>query len=197
MDGFLVTAALFGIVSVGAVAVIVRAIIGFIREGREAKNGQVATSQPKATVSGGQQLKAPAVTKSVAMPAPQKPAAAAAKPGTTQAPTPQQAQPAAPQAAPSTVSAPAQEAAPSEPAPEPKAPEAIAAEPAVSATTEVVTAVEGEAGSCEVEDEKPHAGAADARNTPESMYPPVKAQGPNGESEKRISEIQDIIKKYV
>ncbi|HCG98613.1 MAG TPA: hypothetical protein DE036_02055 [Actinobacteria bacterium] len=152
MDGFIVTAALFGIISLLALYMVFRAIKNFIREGKQEKEEQ-APAAPRAIMT--------------AMP---KPAQAPAKPQVTPAPAPQP---------------------------------AVVAEPK-EAETEVVTAVEGEAGACAVEeteakteDKGAEAEKAETEKAEDSKYPPIKTQAPNGESEKRVAEIQDILGKHV
>jgi len=164
MDGFLVSAAIFGIVALAALVVVIRAIINFIREGGGVKAEFESTAKSKP---------AP-VTKPVMMAAPKKPAQEAVKPPATTAPAPQ----------------PVATAKPKEVEKEPSAVAAGQAQAGEPAKTDNTMPVAEPTKVAEVE-------MAEEAAVPESKYPPVQSQGPNGESEKRVAEIQDIIKKYV
>ncbi|MDI6816784.1 MAG: hypothetical protein QME41_06295 [Actinomycetota bacterium] len=178
MDGFIVTAAIFGIISLLALYMIFRAIKNFIREGKQEQEEQAPVA-PRAVMT--------------AMP---KPAQAPAKPQTAPAPAAQPAVVAEPKEA--------EKAKEPEAHVETRAVEVTPAAEPVKGETEVVTAVEGEAGACAVEETeaKTEDGAAEAETAEtaeakESKYPPIKTQAPNGESEKRVAEIQDILGKHV
>ncbi|MBS3909849.1 MAG: hypothetical protein KGZ93_09575 [Actinobacteria bacterium] len=151
MDGFIVTAVLFGIISLLALYVIFRAIKNYIREGKE-EQAERSPAAPRAIMT--------------AMP---KPAQAAAKPG----------------------AAPAQAPRPAVVA-EPKEAEK-AKEPEVTIEAEAAQETQATQETQAAEPVK----AEDKGVEAEGEYPPIKTQAPNGESEKRVAEIQDILGKHL